>query len=105
MFGEFRVARVEVIGRGLGFRVRIGCLLSAIEGRERGFDAELAFATAAFCGGFLWGGEREEAEEDGGGLSDSGVPVRFGNGFGELREECGFGKGHGVWAREEDTAG
>lgn len=71
MFGEFGVVGVEVVRWGLGFEVVLLLLvlgLGAVEGGERRFDADLALAAAAFCGGFFWGGEGEEAEGDGGGL-------------------------------------
>lgn len=63
--------------RGNGFRefwgIRVldgssdllGLLLVSVEGREWGFNAETAFAAAAFGGGFFRGGEGEEADGDG----------------------------------------
>lgn len=41
----------------LGFSGLLGLGLGAVEGGERGFDAETALAAAAFCGGLFRGGE------------------------------------------------
>lgn len=58
-FGEFRGIRVLDGFRGLLMLLLVG---GAVERGERGFDAETAFATAAFGGGFFGRGEREEAK-------------------------------------------
>lgn len=47
------------------FRDLLGLLLVSVEGREWGFNAETAFAAAAFGGGIFWGVEGEEADGDG----------------------------------------
>lgn len=94
VFGKLRVVRVEVVGWGLGLGIGIGGLwLGAVQSGERGFDAELALAAAAFRGGFFRGGEGEEAEADGGGLSE--MLVRVGHGS-KVSEEGGFGESHAM---------
>ena len=94
VFGQFGVVRVQVVGWGLGFW---GLLLGTVEGGERGLDAELAFAAAALRGGFLRGGEGEEAEgHHGGGRPAVLVGVGCGS---QVRQECGFGESHDVLLR------
>lgn len=55
--GEFWGVWVLWDLRVLGFWGLLLLLLGAVEGGERGFDAQAALAAAAFCGGFFWGGE------------------------------------------------
>lgn len=58
-FGEFRGIRVLDGFRGLLMLLLVG---GTVERGEWGFDAETAFATAAFGSGFFGCGEREEAK-------------------------------------------
>lgn len=63
-FGEFRGVRVLLGFRGL---LLLLLLLVAVEGGERGLDAEAALATTSFGRSFFWGGEGEESKGDEGG--------------------------------------
>lgn len=57
------------MGLGLGF----GGALGAVQSGEGGLHAELALAAAALGGGFLRGGEGEEAEGEHGGRAAAGA--------------------------------
>lgn len=98
VFGELGVVRVQVVGRGLGswglLLGLLGLLLGAVEGGERGLDAELALAAAALRGGFLRGGEGEQAEGHRTGGRPA-VPVRDGCGS-QVGQEGGFGESHAM---------
>lgn len=75
--GEFWGVGVLRDLRILGFGGLL--LLGAVEGGERGFDAQAALAAAAFGGGFFRGGEGEGAAEgDEGGGCWWWVVVRLG---------------------------